>query len=57
MRLISTLTKGIYMLRNRKIVDASDQMLVYWNGERKGGTWNTIRYYTQVPINFYINLY
>jgi hypothetical protein len=36
--------KGIYQLRNKKIVDNSNELLCYWNGEHKGGTYNTIKY-------------
>lgn len=30
--------------RNRYMVDKSDLVLAIWNGEKKGGTWNTIKY-------------
>lgn len=30
--------------RNEYIVDKADCMLAFWNGEEKGGTWNTIQY-------------
>lgn len=32
-----------YQLRNQKIVNNSNWLLVYWNEEKKGGTYNTIR--------------
>ena len=34
---------GLYMQRNKKIVDGSDWMLVYWNN-KPSGTGNTIKY-------------
>lgn len=30
--------------RNMYMVDNSDKVLAFWNGEEKGGTWNTIQY-------------
>ena len=30
--------------RNEYMVDKSDLVLAVWNGERAGGTWNTIEY-------------
>ena len=30
--------------RNRYMVDKSDIILAIWNGEKSGGTWNTIEY-------------
>lgn len=30
--------------RNEYMVDNSDKVLAFWNGEEKGGTWNTIQY-------------
>ena len=30
--------------RNMYMVDRADLVLAIWNGEEKGGTWNTIRY-------------
>ena len=33
-----------YQERNKKIVNNSDWLLVYWDGKKKGGTYNTIMY-------------
>lgn len=33
--------------RNRYMVDASDVVLAFWNGEERGGTYNTILYATK----------
>lgn len=30
--------------RNKYMVDKADKIIAYWNGEKKGGTWNTIQY-------------
>ncbi|MBR4002640.1 MAG: DUF1273 family protein [Clostridia bacterium] len=30
--------------RNEYMVDNSDKVFAFWNGEEKGGTWNTIQY-------------
>lgn len=30
--------------RNKYMVDNADKLLVFWNGEQKGGTWNTLCY-------------
>lgn len=35
---------GCEQKRNRYMVDKSDLVFAVWNGEEKGGTWNTIRY-------------
>lgn len=35
---------GCYERRNRYMVDHADLVLAIWNGEEKGGTWNTIEY-------------
>ena len=36
--------KGFMQKRNQYMVDKSDLILAIWNGEKKGGTWNTIKY-------------
>lgn len=36
--------RGCLQKRNRYMVDKSDLVLAIWNGERKGGTWDTIKY-------------
>lgn len=33
-----------YQVRNEWIVDHSKRIITLWNGEKKGGTWNTIHY-------------
>ena len=30
--------------RNEYMVDKSDLVIAFWNGEESGGTWNTINY-------------
>lgn len=30
--------------RNEYMVDNSEKVFAFWNGEKKGGTWNTIQY-------------
>ena len=42
--LSSTYYRGCEQRRNVYMVDHSDLVLAVWNGEEKGGTWNTIRY-------------
>ena len=36
--------KGCFQKRNKYMVDNSDLVLAIWNGEERGGTWNTIKY-------------
>lgn len=36
--------KGCMQKRNQYMVDKSDIVLAIWNGENRGGTWNTIQY-------------
>ena len=36
--------KGCMQKRNRYMVDKSDLVLAVWNGEERGGTWDTISY-------------
>ncbi len=36
--------RGCMSKRNKYIVDSADLILAIWNGEKHGGTWNTIRY-------------
>lgn len=45
---------GCMQKRNQYMVDHSDLVLAVWNGEKKGGTWNTIRYAQKVgkPVRF-----
>lgn len=35
---------GCMQVRNQYMVDKSDIVFAIWNGDYKGGTWNTIRY-------------
>ncbi len=35
---------GCMQKRNRYMVNKSDLVFAVWNGEKKGGTWDTIRY-------------
>ena len=46
--------KGCMQKRNQYMVDKSDLVLAIWNGERSGGTWNTIQYAQSVgkPIRY-----
>ena len=36
--------KGCMMKRNQYMVDRAEIVLAVWNGEEKGGTWNTLKY-------------
>ena len=36
--------RSCYQRRNEYMVDKSDLVLAVWNGERAGGTWNTMAY-------------
>ncbi len=36
--------KGCMQKRNRYMVDNSDILIAVWNGEERGGTWDTIKY-------------
>jgi len=36
--------KGCMHERNKYMVDKSDLILAVWNGNKKGGTWDTIKY-------------
>ena len=40
----SSYFEGCMQKRNCYMVDSADIVLAVWNGERKGGTWNTIKY-------------
>lgn len=40
----SSYFKGCMQKRNRYMVDKADLVLAIWNGEKRGGTWNTIDY-------------
>ena len=46
--------RGCMQKRNGYMVDKSDLVLAIWNGQRKGGTWNTIKYAISVgkPIRY-----
>lgn len=35
---------GCMQKRNRYMVDSSSAVLAFWNGERRGGTYSTVRY-------------
>ena len=40
--------------RNEFMVDKADMVLAIWNGNQKGGTWNTIKYATKTktPLKY-----
>ena len=40
----STYHNGCMQARNMYMVDRADLVIAVWNGERHGGTWNTISY-------------
>lgn len=50
-------TPACYQKRNEYMIDSSDLVIAVWNGKKKGGTFNAIRYAEskQKPIS-YINL-
>ena len=42
--------------RNRYMVDNSDIIIAVWNGDKKGGTWNCIKYAQKLKKNIiYVN--
>ncbi|MBQ8380514.1 MAG: DUF1273 family protein [Clostridia bacterium] len=50
--------EGCMQRRNMYMVDKSDVVLAIWNGETKGGTWNTIAYARRLGKKIiYIMLY
>ena len=34
----------VYQVRNEWMVDNADNVLAYWSGKEKGGTWNCVKY-------------
>ena len=46
--------KGCMQKRNEYMVSKSDLVLAIWNGNQKGGTWNTIKYAnkTKTPVKY-----
>ena len=42
--LSKTYYNGCMQKRNRYMVDKADLLLAIWNGEKKGGTWDTVKY-------------
>ena len=48
-------TRFCMLKRNEYIVDKSDLVLAYWNGEKSGGTWHTINYAKQKNKSLIIN--
>jgi len=44
--------KWKYQLRNEYIVDNCDEMIVYWDSNKVGGTFNCIRYAEQVERKY-----
>lgn len=46
----------VYQKRNEWMVDNADEVLAYWSGKKRGGTWNCIKYANKVgkePLNCY----
>jgi len=39
-----TYTRWCMSKRNKYMVDKADHVIAVWNGQQKGGTWNTIKY-------------
>lgn len=37
-----------YQKRNEHMIDLADEVICYWNGIEKGGTWNAIKYARRV---------
>lgn len=52
----STYDIAAYQGRNKLMVDRSDLLLAFWNGDEEGGTWNTVKYAQKVKREI-INLY
>ena len=48
-------TPSCMLKRNEYMVDKSDLVLAYWNGEESGGTWYTINYAKQKRKALIIN--
>lgn len=46
----------LMQIRNEYMVDNSDEVIAVWNGEKKGGTYNCIKYaeLNEKPINFLV---
>ena len=46
--------RGCFQARNQYMVDRADLVLAVWNGQKKGGTWNTICYAQKIgkPIQY-----
>ena len=47
-------TQFCMLKRNEYMVDKSDLVLAYWNGEESGGTWYTMRYTKRKKKELYI---
>ena len=47
-------TQFCMLKRNEYMVDKSDLVLAYWNGEESGGTWYTMRYAKRKKKELYI---
>ena len=48
-------TSSCMQKRNEYMVDKSDIVLAFWNGEESGGTWNTINYAERKSKQLIIN--
>ena len=49
-------TRSCMLKRNEYMVDKSDLVLAYWNGEESGGTWYTVNYAKQRQKTLILNI-
>jgi uncharacterized phage-like protein YoqJ len=44
----------VFEVRNRYMIDNSDHLVAWWDGTKKGGTWNAIKYATRTKPEGFI---